>query len=178
MARRARRAVGPPLLAAVPGSRVKRPVLPILEVICAAREPLTEPLLASATGLDVRKDFPQRGRLLAQFLSARTAPSGETTIAPFHKSLIDWLTHADTVHSVALSAEVESKDLRLRVPTELERHQRQQYRFAGSRRSDHQRMSNIADVERKAKRGGPFRPGQEQGRRLEMVVPRLPGPYC
>ncbi len=88
-------------------------VKPILEVICAAREPVTEQLLASAAGLDLRKEFPQRARLLAQFLSARTGPSGETTFAPFHKSLTDWLTHDDTVRDSEFAILVEAGHARL-----------------------------------------------------------------
>src|SRR5882724_909867 len=76
------------------------------------------------------------------------------------------------------TSKIERKDLGIRIASELERHQRQQHRLAGTRWPDHQCMTDIADVKRKAKRGRSLRPGQEQGRRLEMVVPRLPGPHC
>lgn len=71
----------------------------ILEVACAAREPMTADLLASSAGLDVRREFPQRWRSLAPYLPARMGTRGETAYSPFHKSLIDWLTSEDTVRN-------------------------------------------------------------------------------
>ena len=73
-------------------------------------------------------------------------------------------------------AEVEGKDLGARIPAELQRHQREQYGFAGTGRTDHQRMPDVPDVEGEAKRRGSFRPRKEQRRRAEMRVPRRPGP--
>ena len=44
------------------------------------------------------------------------------------------------------AAKIEREDLGVRIAAKLERHQRQQHRFAGAGRSDHQRMADIADV--------------------------------
>ena len=44
------------------------------------------------------------------------------------------------------AAKIEREDLGLRIASELERHQRQQHRFAGAGRSGHQGMSDIADM--------------------------------
>lgn len=88
-------------------------IKPILEVICAAREPVTGKLLAAAAGLDLRGEFPQRWRLLAQFLPVRTGTTGETTYAPFHKSLVDWLASDDTIHDSHFGILVEKGHARL-----------------------------------------------------------------
>ena len=45
------------------------------------------------------------------------------------------------------SAEVESEDLALGVAPELQRHQRQQHRFAGAGRADDQGVADVADVQ-------------------------------
>ena len=50
------------------------------------------------------------------------------------------------------AAEIEGKNLSVRIAAELQRHQRQQHGLAGAGRSDHQRMADIADVEREAER--------------------------
>ena len=44
------------------------------------------------------------------------------------------------------SAEIEGEDLRAGIAAELQRHQRQQYGLAGACRSDHQRVTDIADM--------------------------------
>src|SRR2546421_9717942 len=54
-------------------------------------------------------------------------------------------THRDGCGAYG-AAEVECEDLRVRIASELERHQRQQHRFAGAGRSGHQGMSDIADM--------------------------------
>ena len=76
-----------------------REVKSILEVVCAAREPVGAELLAAAASLDVRREFPTQWRTLAQFLPARSGPKGEPVYSPFHKSLADWLTSDDTVRN-------------------------------------------------------------------------------
>ena len=60
----------------------------VLEVIVAAREPLTEAQLADATGLDAETELPPILRRLDVFVPLR---DGRRQV--FHKSLIDWLTH-------------------------------------------------------------------------------------
>src|SRR5258708_2990989 len=45
------------------------------------------------------------------------------------------------------AAEVEGENLRSWITTKLECHERQQYALASTRRTDHQRVSDIADVE-------------------------------
>src|SRR5581483_11941969 len=75
------------------------------------------------------------------------------------------------------TAEIESENLRARVAPELQRHERQQYALAGSGRSDDQRVTDVADMERKAERRGSFGPREEERRRLEMLIPFRPGPH-
>jgi hypothetical protein len=72
--------------------------------------------------------------------------------------------------------EIEGENLRARVAPELQRHQRQQHALAGASRSDDQRVTDIADMERKAERRGSFGPREEERRRLKMLIPFRPGP--
>lgn len=67
------------------------PVRLVLEVIVAAREPLTEEQLAQATGLDADAALPTALRQLSGYLSER-----EGHFAVFHKSFRDWLTHPES----------------------------------------------------------------------------------
>ena len=73
-------------------------------------------------------------------------------------------------------AEIEGKDLGGRIPPELQRHQRKQHGLAGTGRTDHQRVPDVADMKREAKRRGPFRPREKQGRCPKMGVPYRPCP--
>ena len=76
------------------------------------------------------------------------------------------------------AAEVEGEDLRAGIAAELQRHQRQQHALAGAGRADHQRMADIADMEREAERRRAFRPREEQRRRRRDArpVPARPRP--
>ena len=74
------------------------------------------------------------------------------------------------------AAEVEGEDLASRIAAELQRHQRQQHGLAGAGRTDHQRMADIADMQRKAKRGRSLRSREEQRRCAQMLVSRRPRP--
>src|ERR1700754_2185879 len=85
-------------------------------------------------------------------------------------------THGDG-GSAYRATKIECEYLRSRIAPELKRDQRQQYGFAGARRSNHQSMSDVSNVKGEAKWSRSFRLGQEERRRLEMVVPHLPGPY-
>jgi hypothetical protein len=66
-------------------------------------------------------------------------------------------------------AEVEGKDLGAGIPPELQRHQREQHGLACTRRTDHQRMSDVPDVEGEANGVDPSCPRKEQRRRTEMT---------
>jgi hypothetical protein len=91
-------------------------VKPILEVICAAREPLEERILSTAAGLDQFSEFPERWRMVAQYLPARggdDGENGEKTYAPFHKSLTDWLTDEKTRAKSGFFIQVAEGDRRL-----------------------------------------------------------------
>ena len=68
------------------------------------------------------------------------------------------------------AAEVESKNLIVRIAPELQRHQRQQYRLAGAGRADDQGVADIADVERKPERRRALGLAEEQRRRAQMLV--------
>ncbi len=63
----------------------------VLQVMVAAREPLSEAQLAGATGLDDEEELPGVLRRLTPFLVRRQSKTGEV-LALYHKSLLDWLT--------------------------------------------------------------------------------------
>ena len=75
------------------------------------------------------------------------------------------------------AAEVEGEDLGFRVTAELERHQRQQHRFARAGRADDERVADIPDMEGKPERRTSLGLAIEQGGRTEMVVPFRPCPH-
>jgi WD40 repeat protein len=68
---------------------------PLLEVVCAGREPVPLAVIARAVGAsghDVRQRFARLGSLL----NVRPGIEAEDdTVAPFHKSVRDWLTAID-----------------------------------------------------------------------------------
>ena len=64
----------------------------LLEVMVAARQPLTESQLAAATGLDRHRELPAVLHRLASYLSRCDRGDGPTSYTAFHRSLIDWLT--------------------------------------------------------------------------------------
>jgi hypothetical protein len=74
------------------------------------------------------------------------------------------------------TAKIEGEDPGSRVPPELQRHQSQKDTLAGTRRTDDQSVADIANVERKAKRRGPFRPCKEERWTIEMLLPFRPSP--
>jgi len=78
-------------------NKYKRDIHPILSVVLAQREPLPLHLLAKATGVDeftLRRDsLRQLGSLFP--IRATGDKRDEYTIAPFHKSLVEWLTACD-----------------------------------------------------------------------------------
>src|SRR6266850_2956041 len=68
------------------------------------------------------------------------------------------------------AAEVESKNLIVRIAPELQRHQRQQYRLASAGWTDDEGVADIADVKRKSKRGRALGLAEEQRRRAQMLI--------
>ena len=70
------------------------------------------------------------------------------------------------------AAKIEGEDLGIRVAAELQRHQRQQDRLAGTGRTHHQGMADIADMKRKSKRRRSLGSREEQCRRAQMLVSR------
>src|SRR5882762_8405885 len=68
------------------------------------------------------------------------------------------------------AAEVESKNLIVRIAPELQRNQRQQYRLARAGWTYHQGMADIADMERNPKWGRTLGFAKEQRRRTQMLV--------
>lgn len=72
---------------AVPESQNYTATRALLEVVVAAREPLTLCQLAAAARLDEHYQVPQLLRLLAVYL-----PDRQGCIRVFHKSFMDWLT--------------------------------------------------------------------------------------
>jgi WD40 repeat protein len=64
---------------------------PLLQVLCAAAEPLSRSELAAASGLDLEDDLPRLLRQLAQLLRRGNRPTDEETVAFYHKSVADWL---------------------------------------------------------------------------------------
>src|SRR3546814_3170115 len=69
------------------------------------------------------------------------------------------------------SAKVEGEDLGLWIAPELQRHERQQHRFAGAGRSDDQRVADIANMDGKPERGRAFGLAEQQWGCCEMLVP-------
>lgn len=64
----------------------------LIEVMVAAREPMTVAELSLASELDAEVDLPHLLRKLSQFISRRQRDGSESTFAFYHKSLADWLT--------------------------------------------------------------------------------------
>jgi WD40 repeat protein len=63
----------------------------VLEVVAAAREPLTRKQIAAVSGLDAEKELPLLLGRLAAFVPIR-----EGSYSLFHRSLFEWLTGWDT----------------------------------------------------------------------------------
>ncbi|MBN2684295.1 MAG: WD40 repeat domain-containing protein, partial [Pontiellaceae bacterium] len=66
-------------------------LVPLLEVICAAREPVTRPLLAAACGMDERA-VERHLVKMAGYLIRHKDEQNRPSFAVYHKSLADWLT--------------------------------------------------------------------------------------
>jgi hypothetical protein len=75
-------------------------------------------------------------------------------------------------------AEIKGKNLRVSITPELKAHQRQQHAFPGAGWPDDQCVADVADMERKTEGCRAFRPGKEQGWRIEMIIALRPGPDC
>ncbi|MBN2576955.1 MAG: TIR domain-containing protein, partial [Deltaproteobacteria bacterium] len=73
------------------GGEYRAAIAPLLECICAAREPLPLDVLARAAGLGGNEVRARLVRVGSMF-PIRQAPNQEDTIRPFHKSVADWLT--------------------------------------------------------------------------------------
>jgi hypothetical protein len=76
---------------------------PLLQILCAAIEPLSRTELATASGLDPEEELPPLLRKLSQLLTRQIRPTGEETIAFFHKSVADWLTGSLDTNVFAVS---------------------------------------------------------------------------
>ncbi len=75
------------------------------------------------------------------------------------------------------SAKVEGEDLGLLVAPELQRHQRQQHRFARAGRTNDQRMADIADMDGKPERGRALGLAEQQWGCCKMLVPFRSRPH-
>jgi WD40 repeat protein len=64
----------------------------LLQVVVAAREPLTVEDLAAATGLDADSALPSLLRRLTHYLPKRRGEDGKEWYTVFHRSFADWLT--------------------------------------------------------------------------------------
>src|SRR3546814_20413200 len=73
---------------------------------------------------------------------------------------------------------VEDIDLAVRIAAELEREQRQQYRFAGTSRPYHHHMPDVADMGVEPEWRGTSRLRDQQRRPVEMGVARRTGPHA
>jgi WD40 repeat protein len=76
-----------------------QPARKVLEVVVAARKPLTEKRIALATGLDRETELPRVLRRLSAYL-----PEQDGLYTVYHKSFADWLTAPDqrgTLHYVS-----------------------------------------------------------------------------
>jgi len=68
------------------------PVRKALQVLVAARSPLSGALLARATMLDEEEELPRVLRPLSPYVPGRPDPGGQRRYALFHRSLAEWLT--------------------------------------------------------------------------------------
>src|SRR3546814_17178627 len=73
---------------------------------------------------------------------------------------------------------VEDIELAGRIAAELEREQRQQYRFAGTSRPYHHHMPDVADMGVEPEWRGTSRLRDQQRRPVEMGVARRTGPHA
>jgi WD40 repeat protein len=80
-----------------------RKARPVLQILCAAAEPVTRAELATASNLDPDEELPRLMRSLAQLLSRRTRANGEVTVAFYHKSVADWLVSNPDLNAFAVS---------------------------------------------------------------------------
>lgn len=76
---------------------------PLLQILCAAAEPLSRFELAAASGVDQENELPGLLRQLAQLLSRKNRVTGEETIAFYHKSVADWLVVNPDVNAFCVS---------------------------------------------------------------------------
>jgi hypothetical protein len=72
---------------------------------------------------------------------------------------------------------VEGKNLRVCIPTKLQRHQCQQNRLSSARWPYNKGMADVADVEREPKGRGAFRLGKEERWCIKVLVALGPRPY-
>jgi WD40 repeat protein len=75
-----------------PDETAYAPARRVLQVVVAAREPLTAEQLAEATGLQREDELPGVLRRLDAYLPGRAGPDGVRRYAVYHQSLADWLT--------------------------------------------------------------------------------------
>ncbi len=83
-------------------SAYERNIRPMLEVICAQREPLPVPVLKRALRTPATL-LPRLGKLGSLFPHApRHASADDQTVTPFHKSIRDWLTSGLNPYAIDL----------------------------------------------------------------------------
>ena len=68
------------------------PLVPLLEVICAAHEPVSRSLLAAACSLDEDRSVDLLLRRITGYIARRLDGTGRLVFTIFHKSFSDWLT--------------------------------------------------------------------------------------
>ncbi|MDQ0291579.1 TIR domain-containing protein [Oligosphaera ethanolica] len=68
------------------------PLIPLLEAICAAREPVGRAVLAAVAGLDDERAVERRLVRMAGYLARRSDAQGRPLFAVYHKSFAEWLT--------------------------------------------------------------------------------------
>ena len=80
------------------------PVRHLLQVVAAARDPLTSGQIAAAAEMNAEEELPGWLRRLRQYLPARILDDSdeEPTYAIYHKSLADWLTSPDHLYHVSV----------------------------------------------------------------------------
>src|SRR5260370_7587750 len=76
------------------------------------------------------------------------------------------------------TTEIKRKDLRVRVTPELQRHQRQQHRFARPRRSHHKGMADVADVQRESEWRRSLGLAKQERRTPKVQIPPLAPPHA
>jgi WD40 repeat protein len=83
-----------------PPATLGAPIRAILEVLVASRQPVSETVIATATGLDLEYELSPLIRALAVYLRRSRGADSVPCYSIFHSSLAEWLTSSTTQGSI------------------------------------------------------------------------------